>query len=869
MGRRWPLTGRAEELEFVDAALRRADGPRGLVLAGAAGVGKTRLAREALAAAARRGAVTRWATATASAQALPLGAFAPLVGEVGGDLLQVLPQASAALTAGGGKAGVVLGVDDGHLLDGLSAMLLHQIVLRRAATVVVTVRSGEPAPDAVTALWKDGHLERLEVQPLSEPETAALLEAVLGGQVASSSAAELWRLTRGNALFLRQLVDDALDAGGLRAVEGVWRLTADPAVSPVLADLVTARMGALPEPVRDVVDVLALAEPLRVELLGGLTDPQSVERCESRGLMQVEQHGEQLRARLAHPLYGETRRAAMGRLRARRLRGEIVAALAAEPGADPLRRAVLALDSDVEPDAGTLTEAAAAAVRLFDLPLAVRLARAAVDAGGGFTARVILANSLSWLSQGEAAEAELQAAAPLAADDLERTQAAFARAANLFFTLRRPDEAESVLDEATGRIGHPDARAALVGLRAAVQTLGGRSVEALPAANEALQAALPDVALVLATFGVVGGLGVQGHADDIGPATERAYAAGARAFDAAIPCYGLAYLHVVALRLAGYLDELDRLVADRRRAGSGIPGPPQLYAISLLGHAELARGRLTAAVRWFREALSGLAPADTSGFATHCLLGLASAHALAGDVPAARQALTELAATPHPAMTLNEPEQVLARAWVAAAEGAVSEATALCHDAARLAADRGQHAHEVLALQAAVCLGDSTGAGRLAELATQVDGPRAPAAAAHAAALVADDPERLATASEGWELLGDLLAAADAAAQAAVAFRARDRRSQATQAAARADRLAGECGARTPALRLAAQPLPLTQREREIVTLAADGLSNREIADRLVVSVRTIEGHLYRAGAKLGTTTRAELADVLGRGRVE
>lgn len=76
MSAAWPLTGRDEELGFIDRALRRTDGPRGVVLAGAAGVGKTRLAREALAVAARRGAVARWVPATASARVLPLGAFA-------------------------------------------------------------------------------------------------------------------------------------------------------------------------------------------------------------------------------------------------------------------------------------------------------------------------------------------------------------------------------------------------------------------------------------------------------------------------------------------------------------------------------------------------------------------------------------------------------------------------------------------------------------------------------------------------------------------------------------------------------------------------------------------------------------------------
>ncbi|MDQ3905058.1 MAG: helix-turn-helix transcriptional regulator, partial [Actinomycetota bacterium] len=60
-----------------------------------------------------------------------------------------------------------------------------------------------------------------------------------------------------------------------------------------------------------------------------------------------------------------------------------------------------------------------------------------------------------------------------------------------------------------------------------------------------------------------------------------------------------------------------------------------------------------------------------------------------------------------------------------------------------------------------------------------------------------------------------------------------------------------------------ATPLPLTAREREIVTLAASGLSNRQIADRLTVSIRTVEGHLYRACTKLGVSHRTKLAELI------
>src|SRR6185437_2447689 len=328
MPRGWPLTGRAEELRRVSELTRRRDGPAGVVVAGAAGVGKTRLAREVLAVAEQRGALTRWAVATASARTLPLGAFAATLGVVGPDPAQLLRQASEALLDGAGRPGVIVGVDDAHLLDELSAVLVHQLVLRRVASVVLTLRTGETAPDAVTALWKDGHMPRLELQQLTQDETGTLVEARLGGPVDSAAARRLWSITRGNALYLRQLVDGELESSRFHQVAGVWRWSGELALSPGLVELVSARIGQLPEAQRDVLEVLAFGEPLGISLLAELTDAVAVEQVEARGLAEVYPDGRRLQARLAHPLFGEVQRAQIGTLHARRLRGRIAQALA-------------------------------------------------------------------------------------------------------------------------------------------------------------------------------------------------------------------------------------------------------------------------------------------------------------------------------------------------------------------------------------------------------------------------------------------------------------------------------------------------------------------------------------------------------------
>ncbi len=235
-----------------------------------------------------------------------------------------------------------------------------------------------------------------------------------------------------------------------------------------------------------------------------------------------------------------------------------------------------------------------------------------------------------------------------------------------------------------------------------------------------------------------------------------------------------------------------------------------------------------------------------------------------GDFAAASGALSKLDRRRHPAVDWLQSDRLLAAAWVSAAQGAIRPAIDIARQAASYARDHGQFAREVVCLQTATQFGDRQTAARLAELTKLVEGPRVVAAAAVANALVDGDGPPLEEASTQLEQMGDLFGAADAAAHAAIAHRAHDRRGAALTAATRAQRLAKECGgAVSPVLREVAQPVRLTPREREIISLVAHGYTNREIAERLTMSIRTVEGHLYRASQRFGISSRAELGALI------
>ncbi|MDV7243568.1 MULTISPECIES: helix-turn-helix transcriptional regulator [Rhodococcus] len=866
MSQRWPLIRRQAEFDVITASLKARSECCGVVLTGDPGVGKTTLAR--FATESLPGEV-RWVAGTESARSIPLGVFAHLVGaSTSRDPVTLLSTARQALIHDGDtNQDMVIGVDDAHLLDQLSATFLHQLALDRVVNIVATVRSGETVPDAITSLWKDGHLLRLELMPFTREQSIELVESVLDGPLEGLSADMIWEASGGNALFVRHLVEGALEAGTLRRSGGVWQLRGRAAITSELASLLETRIEKIPPDVLQALQLLTFCEPLDLDVLCALAGENAVEEAERRGLVRIAEERHHLDVRYTHPLFAEVIRRRVGRAAGRRLRGKLVQELSNGPvtgAAHRIRLAELALDSDRSVDPALLASAAADAIGLANVPLGERLARAAFEETGDFGAADLLARALLW--QGHAAEAEalLLAFSPDSLTQAQLVRWGTSRIANLFWALGDSEKADDVLAVLRERVTQPSLLPVVEGIGSVCAVFENRPQEAVDAACVVLASERP-WAVEWAFFGGGLALALMGRGDEV-PALAARSAAVAEQIDGLLR-FPAGHGEILALTMTGQFDRAQRRAEQYLAFASSGRYLAWGLANILVGTVELVRGRFTAAAQRLEQAIAALDVGDTAdavSWSVPAYIALGQTYAVLGRIHEGQRVISEARARSGRHVAVFGPQLELSAAWLAAAQGETSQAIALARSAAETAAAAGQFGVEAAALHLATRFGDHSTAPRLAALAEQCDGELVRIAAAQASSSASADGPGLAAAADRFRTVGALPDAADAYAQAAIAFHRAGVKRSSVECAATAAALADECDRMlSPALAEAAHPLPLTIREREIASMVAAGLSNRHIADRLFLSVRTVEGHIYHACIKLGVEDRNGLAQLM------
>jgi len=380
----WPIVGRQAELTVFEGALSAGE-HAGLLIHGRAGVGKTRLADECRQLAAAAGHPTERVFGSRSTAGLPLGAVAALF--TGGlglpgpdgqlDTAGLFEQSRRALHHRHGGRRLVIVADDVSLIDSASLALLGYLAAQGTIFLIATVRSGEPVPDLVTGLWREGRLERVDLADLSRADLGTLLHLTLDGPVEAGTGREFWEVTGGNPRYVRELVLGCLESGALVERAGVWHLEGPVPSTARLADLVGQRIEGLSAGARSLVELLALCQPLELEYLEAAAPVGVLESLERAGLVTIAvAEGE---VRLAHPLHGTVVRAAMPRSRARAILLAQAARLEAAGPAGPaaLRIAVWRLDAGGQPDPAVLVRGAHLARHAHDFRTVGRLIEAA------------------------------------------------------------------------------------------------------------------------------------------------------------------------------------------------------------------------------------------------------------------------------------------------------------------------------------------------------------------------------------------------------------------------------------------------------------------------------------------------------------
>ena len=563
---RWQLVGRHEEVARALDALHGSS-RRGVVIHGPAGVGKSRLAAELVDRAAAEGRDVIRARATMVSASMPFGALVHLLpagvlsreDPVGRyrEIVEGLPRRDGLL--------VVL-VDDLQYLDAASVALLAQLLDGGEVFLVGTVRSETAPAPTVASLWRRDDVVRIDLGDLSRDDVDTLLHVVLGGPVHSDAVASIWSASRGNALFVRELVLGAKDAGDLAVRRGVWWLRGSLSSTPRLTDVVDDRVRAVSDEARDGLELLAVWEPLGLTELESVVGAGPIEELDRAGLLDVGLDGRRQPVRLVHPLYGEVIRGGLAALTTRRLLlagADRIEAFGARRRGDQLRVAVARVDAAGTADPQLLLAAARIARQSHDYPLVERLTRLA-DRAVVSTEQILLrAEALHELGDFEEVERLLVETVPDGGPDLAVRLVAL-RVRNLMWGLQRPADALAVNRQAREQQADPALLDELITDEALTLLHSNHPDEALLALSTMSPQPAPR-ALILRSIAEIPSLTAIGRCETALGLVDEAYVAHTRLDDPSVIAHP--GIHIV-YKLEALL-EAGRLVEAEELAGYG------------------------------------------------------------------------------------------------------------------------------------------------------------------------------------------------------------------------------------------------------------------------------------------------------------
>lgn len=864
------LIGRSGVVKEVVRCLRD-EGRAGAVIVGSSGSGKTAVVKAVLAELHPQGTVIRLA-ATPALAAVPFGALAPyLAGLPAHDLdsyAAVLAAVTASLRAEPKLALFV--IDDAQSLDRGTVQLVAQAVATGAARLLATCRPGPLIPEEFLALWDDGIIAKFDLAPLSRSEVHQLCEQVLRAEVSPWVSEVFAKLTEGNPFMLMSLIEHARATGAIGQRRGAWFLLAAPDLGSVpAADLLDHQIRSMSPEEKTAAAIVALAGPLSLGQILRFSSPRAVDALEMAGIITVSRDRDRI-VKPASPLIGEIIRRRVPAGRSASLRTSLLAlpgAGAVHPDAF-LNQLRWSLDTGAEVPAVELLRAATAANIQLDTATALRAAGAIQEEHFLSEARIQLAYSNYILGRSGASAGYLEAAQPVRYGRASYLAALLAaRLGTAAASLELPREAGGGgLD-----VGGPDQRrwagpTAGVAAGLLLERWEGRTAELqerlqglVAAAEGNPEIRIPAVsrlAEVLTAQGrVLAGLGIDREAWN-----------GVQGAGLALPLVYEDVLerHCLNLIRAGEWEELASALDDYTAGLS----PRLLYSGGMLhvmrGYSRLRQGRIPESLAELLLGVEELLIADPWELLAFAHAVAAYAAAAAGHPgDAAEQTLAFRSTAYREPATLR----LLAEAYCTAAEVASGrdgddgrrELDRLADEAQR----QGLRGVETDIRRLALHGGDTAAAAALAASSSAVEGPEARLLRDYALAVAASDSTKLMAVSDQALSAGYLLLALEAAQQAARLLEHDPDKWKLTAVQRKVHHrmvAAGMSGQMN--IVRGEHYADLTARETEILKLVAGGATNAEIAARLTLSQRTVEGHLYRIFGKLGVSRRGELVDV-------